>query len=238
MSRTGRAIAGVVFLGIAVVIATGWWNPSTASADDTISEPVRHVEIDNDSGNVTIRAADVDTTTVHQEYRYHWGEPDTAFEMRDGTLKLDGCGWQCDVTYDVVVPLGTTVEGKVDSGSVDLDAVAEVDVKVNSGNVALSDVNGPVRLDVDSGSVSGTGLGGSLDANVDSGEVDLTFTEPPDVTADVDSGNVQLTVPDVPYRVMSEIDSGNEDIDVPTDPDSDHALEFDVDSGNVTVRAG
>ncbi|MPZ00835.1 MAG: DUF4097 family beta strand repeat protein [Actinophytocola sp.] len=238
MSRTGRAIAGVVFLGIAVMIATGWWNPSTASADDTISEPVRHVEIDNDSGSVTVRAEDVDITTVRQEYRYRWGEPDAAFDVRDGTLRLDGCGWQCDVSYEVVVPLDTTVEGKVNSGSVDLDAVAEADLKVSSGDIALSDVDGPVRLDVDSGSVTGTGLVGSLDVDVDSGEIDLTFTEPPDVTADVDSGNVELTVPDVPYRVTSDVDSGNDDIDVPTDPDAEHTMEFDVDSGNLVVRTG
>lgn len=238
MSRTGRAIAGVVFLGIAVVIATGWWNPSEASADDTISEPVRHVKIDNDSGNVSIRADDVETTTVHQEFRYHWGEPDTAFEVKDGTLELDGCGWQCDVSYQVVVPLGTTIGGKVDSGSVDLQAVADVDMKVDSGNIALTDIEGPVRIDIDSGRVSGTGLGGSLDADVDSGDVDLTFAEPPDITADIDSGNVDLTVPDVPYRVTSEVDSGNEEIDVPTDPDSEHRMEFDVDSGNLVVRAG
>ncbi|GAA5101548.1 DUF4097 family beta strand repeat-containing protein [Haloechinothrix salitolerans] len=238
MSRTGRAIAGVVFLGIAVVIATGWWNPSTASADDTINEPVRHVEIDNDSGGISIRAADVDATTVHQEYRYHWGEPDTAFEVRDGILNLDDCGWQCDVSYEVVVPLDTTVDGKVDSGSVDLEGIAEADLKVNSGDVVLTDVDGPVQLDVDSGSVSGTGLVGSLDADVDSGNVELTFVEPPDVTADIDSGNIELTVPDVPYRVTSNVDSGNEEIDVPTDPDSEHLMEFDVDSGNLVIRAG
>lgn len=238
VSRTGRAIAGMLFLGIAVVIATGWWNASTASADDTITEPVHHVEIDNDSGGVTILAADVDATTVHQKFWYHWGEPDTAFDVKDGTLELDGCGWRCDVSYEVVVPLDTTIEGKVDSGSVDLAAVAEVDLKVDSGSIALTDIDGPVRIDIDSGRVSGTGLGGSLEADVDSGDVDLAFTKPPDVTADIDSGNIELTVPDVPYRVTSDVDSGNDVIDVPTDPDSDHVMEFDVDSGNLTIRTG
>ncbi len=238
MSRTSRAIAGVLFLGVAVVIATGWWKPSTASANDTVTEPLRHVEIDNDSGDVSIRAEDVETTTVNQELRYHWDEPDTAFEVKDGTLELDGCGWRCDVSYEVVVPLGTTVSGSVDSGSIVLDGVADVDVDADSGSITLSDIDGSVVADADSGSITGNGLSGPIEVDADSGKIELALNKPSDVTAQADSGSIELTVPDVAYNVSSQVDSGGEEIDVRTDPDSPHLLDLDADSGSITVRTG
>lgn len=238
MSRTGRAIAGVVFLGVAAMIATGWWWPSTATADDEVTEPVRLVEIDNDSGKVSVRAEDVETTTVHQRFQYHGSEPDTAFTVEDGTLELTGCGWQCDVDYEVVVPLGTAVSGEVDSGSIELDGVAEVNVSTDSGKITLSDIEGPVTADADSGSISGDGLTGPIEVNADSGKIDLTLAEPGDITAQADSGSIELTLPDVAYLVSSQVDSGKEEIDVRTDPDSPYALDLDADSGNIEVRIG
>lgn len=238
MSRSGRAIAGVLFLGVAVMIATGWWMPSTASADDTVTEPVRHVAIDNDSGNVSIRTDDVENTTVHQEFHYHWGEPDTGFEVKDGTLELDGCGWQCDVSYEVVVPLGTTIDGTVDSGSITLDGVGDVDVHADSGRITLSDIDGTIVADADSGSIMGTGLSGPIDVDTDSGKIELTLAEPGDVNAQADSGSIELTVPDEAYNVSSQVDSGHEEIDIRTDPDSPHLLDLDADSGSITVRTG
>lgn len=238
MSRTGRAIAGVVFLGVAAMIATGWWWPSTATADDEVTEPVRVVEIDNDSGSVSVRADDVETTTVHQRFRYHWNEPDTAFAVEDGTLELAGCGWQCDVDYEVVVPLGTTVRGSADSGSIELDGVSGVDVSADSGNVTLSGVTGPIKADADSGNVSGEDVSGPIEVQADSGNVELTLAEPGDVTAQADSGSIELTLPDVAYRVSSRVDSGSEEIDVRTDPDSPYLLDLDADSGNIEVRIG
>lgn len=238
MARTGRAIAGVVFLGVAAMIATGWWWPSTATADDEVTEPVRLVEIDNDSGKVSVHAEDVETTTVHQRFHYHGSEPDTAFTVEDGTLELTGCGWRCDVDYEVVVPLGTAVSGEVDSGSIELDGVAEVNVSTDSGKITLSDIEGPVTADADSGSISGDGLTGPIEVDADSGKIDLMMAEPGDITARADSGSIELTLPDVAYQVSSQVDSGKEEIEVRTDPGSPHVLNLDADSGSIEVRVG
>ncbi|MPY79195.1 MAG: DUF4097 family beta strand repeat protein [Actinophytocola sp.] len=238
MSQTGRAIAGVAFLGIAAMIATGWWWPSTATADDEITEPVRFVEIDNDSGNVSVRADDVETTTVHQRFRYHWNEPDTAFTVEDGTLELNGCGWQCDIDYEVVVPLGATVSGTANSGNIELDGVSGVDVSADSGHVTLSGVDGPIKADADSGNISGEDVSGPIEVQADSGNIELTLAEPGDITARADSGTIELVLPDVAYQVSSQVDSGSEEIDVRTDPDSPYVLDLDADSGSIEVRTG
>lgn len=218
MERTTRALAGVGLIGVGVAVAAGWWWPSTAEATDEFREPVRIVEIDNDSGSVTVRAAEVATTTVRQTFRYSWGDHGDGTSLEGGTLRLDDCGWQCSVDYEVVVPLGTTVRGKVNSGNLDLDGVAEVAVEVDSGNVTVRNVEGPVK------------------ANADSGDVVLRLAVPGSVTASADSGNVELIVPPASYRVTGDTDSGDRTITVPQDPTSEFVLDLESDSGDVTVR--
>jgi len=236
MSRTAKALAGVALIAVAVGIATGWIWSSTATATEAVGERIDVVEIDNDSGNVSITAGDVDRTQVKQKFSYRFDSPGNAFEVDDGVLKLKDCGWWCSVDYEVVVPAGTEVSGELDSGNLLLAGVASADVKADSGNITLRDIAGDLTLDIDSGNVEGTGLGGDLTANVDSGRLDLQFTQPVDVKADVDSGDIELTVPDGEYRVEGDSDSGERDIQVTDSPDADHVLELNVDSGNVTVR--
>lgn len=236
MQRTTRALVGVGLIGVGVAVATGWWWPSTAEATDEFREPVRIVEIDNDSGNVTVRAAEVATTTVRQTFRYNWGDHGSGTSLEGGTLRLADCGWQCSVDYEVVVPLGTTVRGEVDSGNLELDGVAEVDVEVDSGNITVRNVAGPVKAEADSGDIRGQDLRGGVEANADSGDVVLRLAVPGSVTASADSGNVELIVPPASYRVTGDTDSGDRTITVPQDPASEFVLDLDSDSGDVTVR--
>ncbi|MQA61005.1 MAG: hypothetical protein GEU86_05825 [Actinophytocola sp.] len=119
-------------------MATGWWWPSTASATATLREEVRTVKIDDDSGDVSIRVGEGETTTVHQRIHYNWSQPDEedVFSLEDDVLVLTDCGWQCDVDYEVVVPRGTAVQGQVNSGDIDLtvpDGTYRVDGESNSG---------------------------------------------------------------------------------------------------------
>lgn len=237
MSRTARAVAGVVLIGVAVGIATGWAWSAEATVDAEVSERITAVELDNDSGNVIVRADDVTRTQIKQRFDYRFSQPDNAFEVDDGTLKLKDCGWWCSVDYEVIVPLDTEVSGEMDSGNLTLIGLASANVKADSGDIKLEDIAGPVTLDIDSGNVEGTGLGGDLTVNADSGTLDLTFVEPVNVKADVDSGDVELTLPDVEYQVDVDIDSGTDDIQVDQGTGADHVLEFVIDSGDLTVHA-
>lgn len=125
MTRTARAIAGLALIGAGVGIAARWWWPSTAEADVDVADTVRMVRIDNDAGNISIRAADVERTEIHQRFEYSWSKPeaDDGYEMDGDTLVLDGCGWNCEVDYEVVVPRGTRVTGDADAGNIELDGV-------------------------------------------------------------------------------------------------------------------
>lgn len=256
MARGGLAIGGVALIGLGAAVGLGWWWPSTAEATERVAEPVRAVDIANDSGDVTIRAAEVDRTIVRQRFSYSWGTPVHAYSYSDGTLVLSGCGAWCSADYEVTVPRGTTVTGSVDSGELRLRGVASADVDVDSGSVSISRVPGPVTVnadsgdvelhdigarisvDADSGSVTATGVHAPLEARLSSGNLTVRLAEPGDVRAALSSGDITLTVPRGSYHVLGDTSSGDRDIDVRRDPGSAHLLELQTSSGDVSVRTG
>lgn len=240
MARTGRAIAGIALIGAGAAVATGWWWPSTAEAEAEVTDVVRAVEIDNDSGNVTIRAAEVERTSIRMQFDYQWGKPEAedGYQMEGDKLVLVGCGWNCDVDYEVVVPRGTAVTGDADAGNIELYGVASADVRADAGNITVRDVDGSVKAEADAGNVAGDGLRGPIEADADAGNIELTLDSPANVTAKADSGTIELTVPDVGYRLDVSVDSGGQDVGVREDPDSEYVLDLDADSGDVSVRAG
>ncbi|PXY34644.1 hypothetical protein BAY59_03755 [Prauserella coralliicola] len=220
MGRAGLAIGGVALIGVGIAFGLGWFWPATAEATATVEQRISRVELAGDSGDVLVRADEsAETTTVRQRFRYRWGEPDEAYEVRDGTLTLSGCGSWCSVDYEVIVPEGTTVSGSVDSGDLTLDGVSDV------------------QVEADSGDFTGTRLRGAVDVSVDSGDVRVTLDEPRDVRLAADSGDVEVTVPDGSYRVLGTTDSGDREIGVTQDPDASTVLDLNTDSGDVTVHA-
>jgi hypothetical protein len=255
MARAGLAIGGIALIGAGAALAFGWWMPNTAQAQATVSEPVRHIVLDTDSGGVDLRVGAVAETTVHQRFSYRWGEPEDAFELSGDTLTLRDCGSWCSVDFEVVVPRGTTVSGQVDSGDVALAGVAGVDVDMDSGNLEIRDVTGPVTADadsgeivltgvasdvvarVDSGNVRGSELRGKVDVRADSGNIELRMAARRPVRAEVSSGNIALSVPPGSYDVEGDTDSGDREIEVGDDPNASVVLDLSSDSGDVTVSA-
>ena len=237
MSRIAKFVAGLILIGAAVGIAAGWLWSSDAQAVERVTEHIRTVEIDKDSGDVVIRADDVSTTEIRESFSYRFDKPDSrAFSVDRGTLTLDGCGWWCTVDYEIVVPRGATVTGKLNSGNVELIGIAGGEIDINSGDTTLRDIGGPLTVDSDSGNIEATGLTGDLTVEANSGDVTASFDEPANVTADVDSGSIELTMPQAQYQVEGETDSGNRDIQVAVRDDATHRLQLDTDSGDVFVR--
>lgn len=255
MKRVGLALGGVAMIGLGTVFALGWWWPSNSEATEQVDQSIRQVNIDNGSGDVIIRAADVTSATVTQRFEYRLGSPDGGYSMSGDELTLGGCGWFCSVDYEVTVPRGVAVGGSTDSGDLALTGVGEVDVHGGSGQVAVRDVAGAVRLDVSSGDVelagitadvsvsvgsgniSGTGLRGRVEADSGSGDLDLQLLDERDVTASTGSGDIELVVPDRGYRIAGDSGSGDRQIGVRTDPGAATSLTLETGSGDVTVRA-
>lgn len=236
MGRTGLAVGGVVLIGVGVAVAFGWLWPSTAEATAEVTQRVDTVDVASDAGDVIIRAADVEATTVRQLFRYRWDQPGDAYSVQGATLVLGECpDWGCSVDYEVLVPRGATVTGHVDSGDLTIEGVASADVGADSGDIDVRDVAGPVTVGLDSGSFTGAGLRGDVRAEVKSGDVEVTLAEPGDVRASADSGDVRLAVPEGDYRVEGDTDSGDRDVQIPQDPAAGNVLDLVTDSGDVTV---
>jgi hypothetical protein len=237
MARPLLALGGIALIGIGIVVAGGFFLDSHEDSDASLSQVVRSVKIDTDSGSVHLRTGDVQTTTVHQSISYHWKKPGESYRLDGDQLVLADCGWNCSVDYDVVVPKGATVIGQADSGDITIDGLASADVRADSGSVNIHNVAGPVTAKADSGDVIGDGLRGKVDAETDSGSVKLTLEVPQDVRAHADSGDVELVVPRDKYRVEGSSDSGDRNIGIDADSSAARTLDLTTDSGDVTVRA-
>ncbi|MGH3622249.1 MAG: DUF4097 family beta strand repeat-containing protein [Sciscionella sp.] len=251
--RPRLAIAGMVLIVIGLAVGFGWWWPEKAEATDNLRAQVRGVRIENSSGDVDIRVGDTTITRVRQVFNYSWSKPDDAYSMDGDALVLSDCGWSCSADYEIVVPRGTRVSGAASSGDVTVNGVAAVDVRVNSGEIIVRDVDGPVRVEANSGdidlarirgdvtlradsaNITGTGLDGRVSANASSGDIELTMAGQRDVRAEVSSGNVTVRVPAGAYRVNAHASSGDEQVDIPTDPSAAHTLELTASSGDIEV---
>ncbi|MEV6895899.1 DUF4097 family beta strand repeat-containing protein [Amycolatopsis sp. NPDC051372] len=256
MARPLLALGGVVLIGVGVAIALGWGLGSTVERSATVSQQIRGVKLDANSGDIRIRTGS-GPISVHQKLHYNFrGEPGDAFRVEGDQLVLGDCGRNCTADFDVVVPAGLPVTGQSDSGSLDVTGVASVDVTADSGHARVADVAGLVNLRLDSGSidlqnvgpvqlhsesghVKADGVRGPVDVSADSGSVELALTTPNDVKVHADSGSVDVRVPDGSYRVIGDTDSGHRTVQIPTSNNAGETktLDLNTSSGSVTVKA-
>jgi len=255
MARPLLALGGIVLIGVGVATAFGWGLGSRFENDHTVSETVRSVKLEGNSGSVKIRTGS-GQPTVRETIHYNWrSKPSGAFYRVEGDqLVLADCGNNCTVDFDVIVPAGVPVTGKLDSGDLDIAGMSSVDVQADSGQARVEDVSGAVKLRLDSGSINlrnvgevqlhsdsgsitGADVRGPVDATSSSGSVELKLTQENDVKVQADSGSIDVKVPGGPYRVEGNSDSGHREIDVPADGSARHVLDLNSDSGSVTVRA-
>ncbi|MGW4059127.1 DUF4097 family beta strand repeat-containing protein [Amycolatopsis sp. NPDC004747] len=255
MARPLLALGGIVLIGVGLVTAFGWGWGADFEDTGTVSQPIRSVKLEADSGAVKIRKGS-GPVKVHQEVGYHWrSKPDGPFYRVDGDqLVLGSCGTNCSVDFEVAVPDGVPVTGNLDSGGLDVAGMSTVDVSVDSGHARVEDVPGAVKLRVDSGStdlrnvgpvelrsesgaITGDDVHGPVDVTSSSGSVEFTVVQANDVKVHADSGSIHLTVPGGAYRVEGGSDSGHRDIGVRNDGAAQHVLDLTTESGSVTVRA-
>ncbi|WP_158879445.1 DUF4097 family beta strand repeat-containing protein [Amycolatopsis anabasis] len=255
MARPALAIGGIALIGVGVVMALGWWWPSSATAEGQVDQQIRAVRLESDSGNVAIRVADVRSATVKQTFDYRWTKPGDSYRIEGDQLVLADCGWNCSVDYDVVVPRGVRVLGKADSGDISIEGADSVDVRADSGAIKVREIAGEVKAKADSGDIELSGVGqdvtvqassgtvrgdrlrGKVDAEVDSGDIVLSLLVAQNVRAQADSGSIELNVPNDRYLVKGDTDSGSRTIGVPEEPSAAHVLDLSTDSGDVTVKA-
>ncbi len=140
----------------------------------------------------------------------------------------------CAIGFDwwIEVPSDTEVQVKVDSGDVEIVGLqGPVVAKLDSGDVELTRIAGEVEVQVDSGDVDARQLQGRARFDLDSGDLALQDVRGP-VRAVVDSGDVDLA--DLGPELDLSVDSG--DVSLASAVPDGARWRIEVDSGDVEVR--
>jgi hypothetical protein len=241
-------LAAAMGAGLLLLGACGWDITTKEDTDDSrVDQRVTSVRVGNDSGSVKIRTGS--ETSVHRVVHYDERRPESTHRVEDGdVLVLNPCPERnCWIDYEVTVPAGTRVLGQVDSGNVELDGVASVNLKASSGNVTVRGVSGQVTVEANSGSVRLSDIGDVVTVRADSGGVTIDKARAA-ITVQAQSGNVeahgvggaadvesesgnvsvQLTAA---QNVRARASSGGITVTVPRDS---YKVQTNADSGDVT----
>ncbi|MFD7261189.1 DUF4097 domain-containing protein [Streptomyces sp. NPDC059874] len=247
-SHTASARIAIVALGAGLLLAGcsfGDGPKKTATADDTVAEPVTSVEVDDArAGSIEVTPGTGPGVTVRRTVHYRGDTtPTPGRRVADGVLTFtDGCPSAtstCYVDYRLEVPAAATVKLKSSSGRISVTGVAAAEVRADSGKVTADRIAGPLKIRTSSGAITATGLSGpDADVHSDSGDTRLDFTKAPSsVRAETSSGNVTLKVPRAPYRLAVTTTSGAREVSLPSDPAAPAGLSAKTTSGDVHISA-
>jgi len=230
----GLLVAGLG-AGVLLLSACGWEMSGNRFTDDAaIDAKITSVRVNNESGDVTIRTAD--RTSVHRIVRYNHDRPGASHHVEGEVLVIDSCPVRsCAIDYEVTVPTGTRVNGGSGSGMIHVDGVAEVNFKVESGDLRVRGISGRVNVESESGAVLLSDVGGDVAVRFSSGDVVVDGARG-DVAVRGDSGAIRVTVPSGAYRVDASTDSGAVHSEVTDDPAGAHRLQLHSSSGDILVR--
>lgn len=185
-------------------------------------------------GRIWVSGPRDEVREVLEEIERHPPVEQTGSTLRIGDLssrldEWDNCAVAAD--YWVEAPVDTEVRVEVDSGDVKIVGLrGPVVAKLDSGDVELARIEGDLEVEVDSGDVEGTQLRGRAQFDLDSGDLALRDVRGP-VRAVVDSGDVALA--DLGPELELSVDSG--DVSLASAVPDGARWRIETDSGDVAV---
>jgi DUF4097 and DUF4098 domain-containing protein YvlB len=213
--------------GVLLLAACTWDGKNTASDDNAVEQSFSSVRIGNDSGSVKIHNGS--KATVHRTIHYDKNRPGSTYHVDGNTLVVESCRERnCSIDYELTVPAGTRVDGKVDSGDIEVDGVAAVNLKIESGSANIQHVSGKVNVDSSSGRVQVSDVADAVVVRSESGRVTLADLKAA-VTAQADSGSIEA------HGVGGAADLKSQSGSVTVGLASPQNVRVQADSGNVTL---
>jgi DUF4097 and DUF4098 domain-containing protein YvlB len=190
----------------------------------TIEESVERLEVDVNSGSVTVRASDRDDIRVRTVRTYAWFRPRTDARIGGDELHLTGtCRLlgQCSVSYEVDLPRGT-----------------ELDLETSAGRIRISGATGAITAKTSAGDIEGDGLAARrVEAQTSAGDIDLTLGEAPErLELRTSAGDIDVVAPDETYDVDADTSAGEVDTELRTDPDAPRVIEARTSAGDISLR--
>ena len=191
----------------------------------TVSEPVE-LHVRTGSGDISVRAGDSSKVRVKGTVHARGGnaqliqetlkalEADPPIQqdgniIRVGDLRNHQFRNNVSISYELIVPAGTSVESKTGSGDQTIDGVAgplealtgsgdvklsnisdEAEIKTGSGDISLDRIGGPVSIATGSGDIEANQIAGAFRATTGSGDVMLEQSAPGDVNFKSGSGDL------------------------------------------------
>ncbi|MEW1552042.1 DUF4097 family beta strand repeat-containing protein [Streptomyces tsukubensis] len=229
------AVAGVVTTGVS---GCGMTRGDSFDDNTTLSGKINSVLLDG-SGDVTVRGRKGGAPlTLERRVDYKGDRPKKpTYRVENGVLVLGGCGKDCTAEYEVEVPDGTPVRGKVSGGTVKLSQVGAVRVTTGSGRIEMNGVTGAVEVVTGKGRITGRNLkGGPVRAQASDGTVHLTARTPVSATVRTDGGRINLRVPKGRYKVSVASEGGDTDVDMAHDPAARHGITLRSKDGDILLQ--
>jgi hypothetical protein len=201
-----------------------------------------------------IRARSDGSMSGEERVRYLMANPpieQTGSLIRIGNIADRTYRNRISISYEIVVPEDTRLNGRTGSGDMVADGLrGHVDASTGSGNIKLNSITGDVKARTGSGNIDGTairgylslntgsgdirmlGIAGNSKASTGSGSINLQMAETGDV--DVSTGSGDVTVDGVKGGLVAGTGSGN--ISLTGEPTGSWRAHSS--SGNVEIRLG
>lgn len=232
-------------LGIPGSGVSGFGFRPPLSATTALSAPISAGEtfqVENTSGNTTIRSGGTDTVQV-TAITHRWAT-DQTIEVRltpgTGTVTLGAAlgaeryfGNTPYVEYTITVPDGVRVEARSSSGDIAISGVGgAVVATVSSGALSLENLSGTVTAQSSSGNLRLANIAGELRATTSSGDINATdIAQPREFVAT--SGNILL---DGRFTGETRVTASSGNVTLRLAPESAVQITATASSGTIRVR--
>lgn len=203
-------VAGVIFALIPPLAS------KTKAENIELPGIVRRIQIDVDSGDVSIVGVIRTGATIARRTTGVFATVDAAVELHDGVLTVRArCRskvFACKVDQAIEVPATAAIDAKTNAGSIDVRGFASsIRLESSSGSLTADKIAGDsVDMRSSSGEIAATALVvRSATLRSGSGAISATFKTPPDaIDASSSSGSVLVSVPRGNYAVDATSASG------------------------------
>lgn len=241
----GLVVLGLLIAGGLVVwgVTNGFGPKQTEEQAQTYAQTATRIEVESDSGEVEIKPGAPGEVKVERTLKWYNTKP-TIDETWSGTTfkVVSDCTGNCGIDYVITVPPDVSVLLDIDSGNAKLrDVTGTVEATLDSGDLEFSGLTNTLNVTMSSGNLDASQISSpNVTLSVSSGDIDMTFaTAPTLLDMEADSGDIDVKVPVSPdgYKVTTELDSGEATVDVTRNDASTHAINANLDSGNVRVSS-